>query len=154
AARGLRRRALPRRWRGRCVRDTHAARAAEATPRGGGEIMTANLTAAEAASPARSAARRHSGARAWLAGADLDALIAYGSGLHAFTGTNPAWYLSAFKQIGPHAAVIVPQRGEPLLVMTPAWDAPRYRERATMELVAVAPDEFLATVAAAIKRRG
>src|ERR1051325_5971413 len=68
-------------------------------------------------------------------------------------GTNPAWYLAAFKQIGPHAAVIVPQRGEPLLVMTPAWDAPRYRERATMEFVAVAPERFLDAVAAELRRR-
>ena len=116
--------------------------------------MTANLSAAEAAIRARSVERRQGVARAWLAANDLDGLIAYGSGLHAFTGTNPAWYLAAFKQIGPHAAVIVPQRGEPLLIMTPAWDAPRYRERATMEFLAVAPDEFLATVAAEIKRLG
>jgi len=116
--------------------------------------MTANLSAAEVPIRARSVERRHGVARAWLAANDLDALIAYGSGLHAFTGTNPAWYLAAFKQIGPHSAVILPQHGEPLLIMTPAWDAPRYRERATMEFLAVAPEEFLAAVAAELKRRG
>jgi Xaa-Pro dipeptidase len=116
--------------------------------------MTANLSAAEAAIRARSVERRQGVVRAWLAANDLDALIAYGSGLHAFTGTNPAWYLAAFKQIGPHAAVIVPQRDEPLLIMTPAWDAPRYQERATMEFLAVAPEEFLATVAAQSPKRG
>ena len=60
---------------------------------------------------------------------------------------------AAFKQIGPHTAVILPQRGEPLLVMTPSWDAARYRERATMESRAVAPEEFLDTVAAELKGR-
>ncbi len=115
--------------------------------------MTANLSAAEAAIRSRSIERRHGVMRQWLAANDFDALVAYGSGLHAFTGTNPAWYLAAFKQIGPHMAVILPQRGEPLLVMTPAWDAPRYRERATMEVVAVAPSEFLGTVAAELERR-
>jgi Xaa-Pro dipeptidase len=116
--------------------------------------MTANLSPAQAAIRARSVESRQGVAREWLAARELDALVAYGSGLHAFTGTNPAWYLAAYKQIGPHAAVILPQRGEPLLIMTPAWDAPRYRERATMELVAVAPEQFLDTVAAELKRRG
>ena len=116
--------------------------------------MTANLTAADAAVRARSVERRHAVVRAWLADNALEALVAYGSGLHAFTGTNPAWYLSAFKQIGPHAAVLVPAVGEPLLILTPVWDAVRYQERATMECLAVAPEQFLATVAAEVKRRG
>ena len=50
--------------------------------------------------------------------------------------------------------MILPQRGEPLLVMTPSWDAARYRERATMEFRAVAPEQFLDTVAAELKGRG
>jgi Xaa-Pro aminopeptidase len=115
--------------------------------------MTANLTAADAAIRARSLERRHDAVRAWLKQSDLDALIAYGSGLHAFTGTNPAWYLSAFKQLGPHAAVILPAEGEPRLILTPVWDAARYRERATMDFTAVAPEQFLATVAAEVERR-
>ena len=49
--------------------------------------------------------------------------------------------------------MIVPQRGEPLLILTPVWDAARYRERATMDFLAVAPERFLDTVAAEIKRR-
>lgn len=115
--------------------------------------MTANLTPAEAAVRARSLMRRHAAVREWLAAEKQDALVAYGSGHHAFTGTNPAWYLSAFKQLGPHLAVILPLIGEPLLILTPAWDAARYRERATMEFLAVAPERFLATVAAEIGRR-
>jgi hypothetical protein len=68
--------------------------------------MSANLSAADAAVRTRSLERRHAALRAWLAQNGADALVAYGSGLHAFTGTNPAWYLAAFKQIGPHAAVL------------------------------------------------
>jgi Xaa-Pro aminopeptidase len=115
--------------------------------------MTANLSAPAAAIRARSVERRLAAMRAWLGAHDLEALVAYGSGLHAFTGTNPAWYLSAFKQMGPHMAVIVPVVGAPSLVLTPVWDAARYRERATMDFAAVAPDDFLAAVAAEIERR-
>src|SRR4029078_13695018 len=75
-------------------------------------------------------------------------------GLQASTGASPEWCPSAYNQIGPHAAVIVPQQGEPLLVMTPAWDAARYRERATMEFCAVAAEQFLDSAAAELKRRG
>jgi Xaa-Pro aminopeptidase len=115
--------------------------------------MTANLNPSDAAVRARSLERRHAAVRAWLAHNDARALVAYGSGLHAFTGTNPAWYLSAFKQIGPHAAVILPVDGEPLLVLTPEWDAARYHERATMEFAAVAPAQFLAAVRAELGKR-
>jgi Xaa-Pro dipeptidase len=40
------------------------------------------------------------------------------------------------------------------LILTPVWDAARYQERATMDFRAVAPLQFLATVAAEIKWRG
>jgi Xaa-Pro aminopeptidase len=41
-----------------------------------------------------------------------------------------------------------------VLVITPQWDAARYRERATMELVAAAPESFLGVVRAELARRG
>jgi len=115
--------------------------------------MTANLSAADAKIRAASLVRRHEAVRKSMANTNVDLLIAYGSGLHAFTGTNPGWYLSAYKQIGPHMAVLLPIEGEPLLIMTPTWDAPRYRERATMEMLAVEPEAFLNTVAAQLKQR-
>jgi Xaa-Pro dipeptidase len=115
--------------------------------------MTANLSDSEAAVRAASLTRRHAAMRESMAAAGIDVLIAYGSGLHAFTGTNPGWYLSAYKQIGPHVAVILPIEGEPLFIMSPEWDAPRYRERQTMEMLAVEPDAFLATVARELKAR-
>ena len=116
--------------------------------------MTANLSPADAAVRARSVARRHGVLRAWLTANDAEALVAYGSGHHAFTGTNPAWYASAYKQLGPHMAVLLPRSGEPFLILTPSWDAARYRERATMEFAAVQPEDFLATVGHEIKKRG
>ena len=115
--------------------------------------MSANLTAADAAVRSRAVARRHAVLCAWMDAEGVDALVAYGSGHHAFTGTNPAWYVAAYKQLGPHAAVILPRVGEPVLILTPAWDAARYRERATMECVATSPEEFLEAVAAELKRR-
>jgi Xaa-Pro aminopeptidase len=117
--------------------------------------MTPNLLAPrDAAVRVRSLAGRHAAARAKMAELDSEVLIAYGSGLHAFTGTNPAWYLSGFKQIGPHAAVVLPLDGEPLLIITPKWDEARYLERATMDHVAVPPAEFLDAVRRALRERG
>jgi Xaa-Pro aminopeptidase len=85
----------------------------------------------------------------------LDGLIAYGSGNHSFLAMNPGWYLSAFKQIGQHMAVIVPVEGDPALVVTPRYDLERAKERATIgDIVAAEPDEFLDVVAAEIKKRG
>jgi Xaa-Pro dipeptidase len=115
--------------------------------------VTTTLTPEDAAVRVASLERRHAAMRAWLAAEKREALVAYGSGHHAFTGTNPAWYLSAFKQLGPHLAVILPLDGEPTVVLTPAWDAARYRERATMEFLAVAPERFLATVSAVLRRQ-
>ncbi|WP_428103147.1 M24 family metallopeptidase [Candidatus Rariloculus sp.] len=116
--------------------------------------MTANLAAADAAVRRESLHRRHAAVRGLMQQDGIEVLIAYGSGLHAFTGTNPAWYLAGFKQIGPHAAVILPIDGDPALVLTPRWDHARYLERATMESIAVAPEDFLDTVAGELRKRG
>lgn len=118
-----------------------------------GSVTTSNLTASDAKLRAQSVWRRHAVVRARMTESDIDVLIAYGSGLHAFTGTNPAWYLSAYKQIGPHAAVILPLAGEPLFVITPQWDGPRYRERATMEWIASDPRGFFDIVHAELESR-
>jgi len=115
--------------------------------------MTANLTPADAAVRRESLARRHAAVRKRMEVDGTEVLIAYGSGRHAFTGTNPAWYLAGFKQIGPHAAVILPLDADPLLVLTPHWDHARYRERATMESVAATPEAFLDTVAGELQKR-
>jgi len=97
--------------------------------------------------------RRQAAIREEMAKQDIDALIAYGSGAHSFTGMNPAWYLSAFKQLGPHSAVVLPMVGDPILVITPEWDRQRCVERAGMEVAAVAPDHFLETIGSELERR-
>ena len=53
--------------------------------------MTANLAAADAAVRRESLHRRHAAVRGLMQQDGIEVLIAYGSGLHAFTGTNPAW---------------------------------------------------------------
>src|SRR5262249_55328791 len=81
--------------------------------------------------------------------------IAYGSGRHTFLAMNPAWYLSGFKQLGRHMAVLLPVEGEATLVMTPRWDLARARERATIaDVVATDDDRFLATVDQLLRPRG
>ena len=99
-------------------------------------------------------ARRHK-VRDQARAQGLDGVIAYGSGNHSFLAMNPGWYLSAFKQIGQHMAVIVPVEGDPAMVITPVADLGRARERATIDdIVAAEPADFVDTVAAEIKKRG
>ena len=81
-------------------------------------------------------------------------LIAYGNGRHSFVGMNPAWYLTGFKQMGPHTAVVLPLEGDPFVIVTPRWDAERAQERsAVTQVIAVEPDQFLATVVDEIAKR-
>ncbi|WP_404710885.1 M24 family metallopeptidase [Sphingomonas sp. MMS24-J13] len=84
-----------------------------------------------------------------------EVLIAYGNGRHSFIGMNPAWWLTGFKQMGPHIAVILPIDGEPSLIVTPCWDEERASERSVVgDIVACEPKAFMATVASELKRRG
>ncbi|HEY7065475.1 MAG TPA: Xaa-Pro peptidase family protein [Chloroflexota bacterium] len=99
--------------------------------------------------------RRRAAVRAAMQAADLELLIAYGSGRHTFLAMNPAWYLTGFRQMGRHMALLLPLAGEPTLVMTPPWDLPRARERATVaDVVATTDDAFLDTVAERLRQRG
>jgi Xaa-Pro dipeptidase len=87
--------------------------------------------------------------------AGIELLIAYGNGRHSFVGMNPAWWLTGFKQVGPHIAVILPLDAPPCLIVTPRWDAERAGERSVIgDIIAVEPDAFMETVAAQIVRRG
>jgi len=96
------------------------------------------------------AAKVRDGMRA--AGHEL--LIAYGNGRHSFIGMNPAWWLTGFKQMGPHIALLLPLDGAPSLIITPRWDEERASERSVVkDIVACEPAEFLATVAREIARR-
>ena len=54
---------------------------------------------------ATSIAQRQAKLRAALKEHGSDALIAYGNGRHSFLASNPAWFLTGFRQLGPHMAM-------------------------------------------------
>jgi Xaa-Pro aminopeptidase len=84
----------------------------------------------------------------------LDALIAYGSGRHSFLASNPAWYATGFRQLGPHMAVLLPGEGEPAAIITPSRDRARFREQSEIaDVDAVPPEAFLAALQTAVEKR-
>jgi Xaa-Pro dipeptidase len=89
-----------------------------------------------------------------LGAAGLDGIVAYGTGRHSFLASNPAWYLTAFRQLGTHMAMVLPVSGEGFIVMTPVWDRGRLAQQLEgTEIIAVQPRDFLATMAGEIARR-
>lgn len=85
----------------------------------------------------------------------IELLVAYGNGRHSFVGTNPAWWLSGFKQMGPHMAVLVTLDAEPFVVITPRWDEERASERSVFrQLAACDPQDFADTMKGVISKRG
>jgi Xaa-Pro dipeptidase len=87
--------------------------------------------------------------------AGIDLLIAYGNGRHSFVGMNPAWWLTGFKQLGPHMAVLLSVDSTACVIITPRWDAERAAERSVVDdLIAVEPSSFLETVRTQIALRG
>jgi Xaa-Pro dipeptidase len=103
----------------------------------------------------RSLERRRQALRAQMRALDLDLVIAYGSGLHSFIHMNPAWYISGFKQLGRHMAVLLPVDGEPSAIITPTWDLARARARSTIDDVQATDEEqFMSFVAEQVNKRG
>ena len=99
-------------------------------------------------------AARMAKVREAMRAAGHELLIAYGNGRHSFIGMNPAWWLTGFKQMGPHMAVLLPLEGDPALIVTPRWDAERAGERSVIaDITACEPDAFIDTVAGEIQRR-
>ena len=118
-------------------------------------LATAGDTVASAGVRIDSFAERHRKLRTATAAAGADVLVAYGSGVHVFIGSNPAWYVSGFKQMGPHIAAVLPVDGAPFLVVTPKWDLARARDRSVIaDVVACDPADFLVTLEAELRRRG
>jgi Xaa-Pro dipeptidase len=54
--------------------------------------------------------------------------VLYGTGRHGFLTPNPCWYFSGVKQIGRDACLVVPVDGDPVLIVTPLWDAERCQQ--------------------------
>lgn len=102
---------------------------------------------------ARSLTRRWQAVRGSLQNSEVDGLIAYGTGRHSFLASNPAWYLSGLRQLGPHMALLLPVEGEPILIATPGWDHARLAERSDFEVVSVEPERFLDKVRDELDRR-
>lgn len=99
-------------------------------------------------------AQRQAKLRAAMAERDLDGLIAYGNGRHSFLASNPAWFLTGFRQLGPHMACVLPVSGDPFVIMTPVWDRPRLAgQLPSIEIIAVEPDDFLSALRAELRRR-
>jgi Xaa-Pro dipeptidase len=117
--------------------------------------MVASTLGAHAALRTRCLEGRREAIRGRMRAAGLELLIAYGSGSHSFLGMNPAWYVSGFKQLGRHAAVLLPLDGEPALVMTPPWDQARAKAKATTmgSVLATTDEDFLATVERELRAR-
>ncbi|MGH7124334.1 MAG: M24 family metallopeptidase, partial [Stellaceae bacterium] len=104
---------------------------------------------------AKSLARRRETLAQALRQDGIDALIAYGTGRHSFLASNPAWYVTGFRQLGPHMAVLLPCDGEPAAIVTPARDRARFREQSEIgEITAVEPDAFLGATQTAVEKRG
>jgi Xaa-Pro aminopeptidase len=97
---------------------------------------------------------RRRAVRKALAAQGLEGIIAYGTGRHSFLASNPAWYLTGLRQIGPDMALLMPVEGEPVMVTTPAWDRERAIERAGgLAVIAVEPGDFLGAVNTELERR-
>jgi Xaa-Pro aminopeptidase len=99
--------------------------------------------------------QRRAKVRATLRAASFDGLIAYGHGRHSFLASNPAWYVTGLRQVGPHMAALIPAEGEPTIIVTPAWDGARAGKKIGLpDVTAVDPDDFLSAIQAAAERLG
>ena len=113
------------------------------------------MPVSDASVRAESYAGRHRRLRDAMHAAGVEVLIAYGAGMHSFIGSNPAWYVSGFKQMGSHTAAVLPLDGGPFLVITPKWDLGRAKDRSAIpDVLACEAEDFSATVRDALLARG
>jgi Xaa-Pro aminopeptidase len=80
-----------------------------------------------------------------LEAAKRDALFAFTTSFHSFLETDAVLLLAGFKPMG-ESAVVIARDGRAALVVTPAWDADRARERSRIEKI-VAADDPVAPIA-------
>jgi Xaa-Pro aminopeptidase len=78
-------------------------------------------------------------------------VIAYYGGQHNMLRTDPILLLADFRVLGP-SALLIPARGEPTLIITPAWDLPRARRQSPLKsITAVALPELPDAIATSAK---
>ena len=83
----------------------------------------------------------------------FDAVIALHDGTHFIETPNPVQMLTGFKSLGAAAVVVTANGEDPILVVTPAWDAERARERCEKTRV-VAADDLVEGLVSALAARG
>ncbi len=118
--------------------------------------MTASIIETHAAVRTRSLEQRRDALRDRMRESGLELLIAYGSRNHSFfQWMSPGWYVTGFKQMGQHMAVLLPLEGDVTMVMSPAWDAERATERATTvdHIVPTTDEDFFDTVRRELRRQ-
>lgn len=116
--------------------------------------MMTSATWIDEALRTRCLARRREAVRDSLRAKGLDGLIAYGSGRHSFLASNPAWWLTGLRQIGPHLAIVITLDGDPFVIATPAYDVRRIAQRiGHVELTVVDEADFIETVRRELDRR-
>lgn len=87
----------------------------------------------------------------------LEVAILYATQNHTFfQAMNTPWWVTGFKQMGPHSAVIIPLEGEVTYVMTPMWDRDRAVERCVTidSVIGVEEEDFFDTVRQVLDKQG
>jgi len=79
----------------------------------------------------------------------LDLLVIYSNGCHSFLASDAVRYVTGFKPMGPHSAVLLPRDGDPILILTPALDSVRAKKRSAVKRL-IATDDFAADFARAV----
>ncbi len=74
-------------------------------------------------------AQRREAIRKQMAAEGLDMLFAFHDGTHFIEKPDPVTILSGFKSMGDCVAAL-PREGEPILLVSPAWDAERAKDMA------------------------
>ncbi len=74
--------------------------------------------------------RRISAVRGQLLAFGMDMAIVYSNGESSFPEMDPFYYLTDFKPIGAHSALLLPKDSDPVLMITPRWDEERAKRLA------------------------
>lgn len=70
----------------------------------------------------------------------LDGLIVYSRGTCDILGPKPMMYFAEYRPLGPNNALLLSKEGNSVLLVEPAWDAPRAGSRTWVQDVRGTPD--------------